>query len=159
MKIFLRSLVIATIAILSLTSFNQEPAYAHIKMDKRIEVYVKQLDYLYRKNNIDINWYKIKRVEMVCDRYFLGQYDYNTKVIYINTCNEAATEDGIYSKMMILIMAHEIGHSQGKEHVNDSTSIMYVNNGYIRKLLETERLSDLLLTPYKEKVVSLSDEG
>lgn len=150
MKKYLKYLVILTIAMLSFNSYSQKkPAYSHIKMEKRIETYVRQLDYLYRKNNIKINWYKIKKITIVCDMYFLGQYDYQQKVIYINTCNDSAAKDGIYSQMMILIMAHEIAHSQDKVHVSDTTSIMYFNNGYIRDLLKTERLSDLLMTPYK----------
>lgn len=148
MKKFLIYLVLAVMTLGAVIA-QRKPEYSHIKIDKELVSYVRQLELFYRQNDIDIDWDKIKYIKVYNNEQgLLGRWIEGAKTIQINLINSKAREEGRYEAMILLIVAHEIAHSQGVNHTRDPSSIMYVHNGFIFDLLKTKTLGSLVLTPY-----------
>jgi len=124
------------------------------KIDARFLPYFKILDSIYKKNDIVIDYKKVSSITDIDSipkplGYSVeGVYNKVTKIVYINTDQFDAFMQGHYVDMMVLILAHEIAHSQGKEHSSDINSIMYPSSTYTFYLLEQCTVEELVTEIY-----------
>lgn len=128
-----------------------ESQISHIKVDLKLKGAVRQLEFLYRSKGVSIDWKKVRSVMTYSPKApWLGIYNTRTKRIFIHTKNIAQDypSDGLYKKILLLVLAHEVAHSQGLGHVKDPLSIMNDSAWFLEYLLEDQRLTDLLLQPY-----------
>jgi hypothetical protein len=79
---------------------------------------------LFDKNDIKINYRKIKYIRRFPLSSARGFYFKKYKTIYINTHFYRWDWISIYDEIKIVILAHEIAHSQKIWHNSDTTSIM-----------------------------------
>ena len=122
-----------------------------VKVDRLAAGYWKALCHLYEVRGIKIDYTKIKSVKLVNKKEvgWVGLYDPYTRTIFLNAYVYESIVGVNHTTMMILILAHEMGHSQGKNHSWDKTSIMYPAAVYIKQMLEDGILvSELAMTPY-----------
>lgn len=131
------------------------------KVEPQLQKYFNKLDSIYAANGIKIDYRKVSHIQvmdsMPLSKYvegktFEGLYNRITRKVYINTSQMDAFWVGKYEEMIILVMAHEIGHSQGIQHTSDSRSIMYPSSAYSLKMLFESSLdclvTDIYLTTY-----------
>lgn len=135
----------------SLNLFRKKPMPV---VDKRFQPYFNKLDSIYKANDIKIDYRKISRITHIDSmpnlngRTFEGVYNFVTKTVYINPVQMDAFFKGHYEGMLLLILAHEIAHSQGKAHSSDSNSIMYVDSSYSLSLLDNCSIVELVTDVY-----------
>jgi len=131
-------------------------SYKFIKVDDKLKPYFRQIRHFYRQNRVEFDYRKIKAI-----RYskiynpentgtIAGYWDVSEKTVVIAPLNPVAYQYNVQDKVFIVTLAHEMWHSQGKEH--DSTALMATHNGMLYNLLilEEARLTDILLEPFKE---------
>lgn len=125
-------------------------AISHIKVDKSLESYLIQLEHFYKINEVKINWKRVVKITVHGGGKTLGDYSPKKKKIRMYPRNVARffKGTGYIKKVMLLVMAHEVAHSQGIDHTKNPRSIMYKNSSFVWDLLNRKSLSSLLLTPY-----------
>lgn len=116
------------------------------EVQKELVPYFDKLDSIYRANNIKIDYRNISSIQTMDSLprmpYMKGQtyeglYNRITKKVYINTSQMDAFWAGKYHDKVLIILAHEIGHSQGKGHSTDYCSVMYPSSAYSLYLLRS----------------------
>ena len=118
-------------------------------------------NYDYNLNEVFIDYTKIKKIRthngIMVDsngNVLAGYYDEDS-VIWVKISHPTAVNFGIYDQILMAIIAHEIGHSQGFEHVGDedADNLMYEGNGpvYDNLILKKKTLTEILLSPYKKQ--------
>ena len=125
-----------------------------VKVDKRAYTYWRALTHLYKKKGIKIDYTKIKSVKVVNNSRvgWVGLYDPQSRTITLNLYKYESIREIKHDTIMILILAHEMAHSQGIPHSFDKTSIMYPAAVYIKEMLDDGvRVTDLVMTPYSIK--------
>lgn len=104
---------------------------------------------LMKDNDIPINYYNIKIIETIPLAATVGGlYSTNTKNIYINIFYQLPAEVPIEKKeyfskeLIFMLLAHEIGHSQGLEHKDYYTKELMSKGDYYWILLINEKGAD-----------------
>lgn len=121
---------------------------------------------IYERNNIKIKYRKIstisdmKQLPKEYEPYVggldaVGLYYPYTREIYVKSSGTLTHLESIlsgkYFDFVTLILAHEIAHSQGYDHHNDTVSILYPDIKYILDLLDKHTLEELVVNTYTEK--------
>jgi hypothetical protein len=128
-------------------------------VDKIFQPYSAKLDSIYEANEIEVDYTKVSRITHIdsvpshpelAGRVFEGLYDPVNKIVYINPRQIDAFFAGHYNNFLLLILAHEIAHSQGKPHSSDENSIMYVNSSNSLNLLDECTVEELVTAIYLE---------
>lgn len=134
-------------------------AYTHINIDKPLRYYTDQLRFFYKQHGVDIDYRKIRGIRLITgdmrDQHgnSLSGYFREDDVILIRGYHPVADSFGIYEKIMLITIAHEIGHSQGFLHDTiNPDNLMYRSNGrvYDNLIMGKKTLSEILLSPYKD---------
>lgn len=157
MKKFLVFLIIFPIFVSAQFDAKYE-AYKHINIDTKLQYYTDQIRHFYRAHGVDIDYRKIRGFHVRTDMfdqngYSLSGYYREDNVILIRTYHPHAVNFGIYEKIMLATIAHEIGHSQGFLHDTINVdNLMYRSNGriYDNLISGDKTLTEILLSPYKE---------
>jgi hypothetical protein len=162
-KLLLLVFCIFTVSCYSQKRFKNktEKYIRHIEVDKVLQPYFDDLVHLYNINEVFIDYTKIKKIRthngIMVDsngNVLAGYYDEDS-VIWVKISHPTAVNFGIYDQILMAIIAHEIGHSQGFEHVGDedADNLMYEGNGpvYDNLILKKKTLTEILLSPYKKQ--------
>lgn len=132
-------------------------AYKHISIDDELKYYTDQLRHFYRAHDIDIDYRNIRGFRVIHGEmrdqngFGLAGYYREDNVILIRDHHPVAKNFGIYEQIMLVTIAHEIGHSQGFLHdTTDVDNLMYYSNGkvYDNLILKRKTLTEILLSPY-----------
>lgn len=130
-------------------------------VEPQLQKYFDRLDSIYEANNIKIDYKKINNIYVVdslpesssYNKSFIeGMYDKETKNIYINTNQIQASLFNKYDDIILVIMAHEVAHSQGIGHTLDQYSLMYPSSSFTLYLLFHYRVDDLMVQIYLDDI-------
>ena len=119
-----------------------------------------RLDSIYKSRGINIDYRKVKSIETVqaipVGAYpnplrLEGLYIIKPKAVYVNLRQPFDKGSQIYKDKILMVIAHEIAHSQGHHHSNNPFSIMYPSSQYTRALLENFKVSDMVSAMYERK--------
>lgn len=102
----------------TITDYHQHNNGAkRVRTDMYSQVYLDRFVELMDKNHIEIDWKRIESVNFLPLKPGLhGVYFKKSKVIMVNPEQAKAFKEGVYDDFILLILAHEIGHSQGWAH-------------------------------------------
>lgn len=151
----------------SMHLFKKPVAKINIDIGDRFKPYFNTLDSIYKKNGIKIDYSRISAIKHIdslpqepwrIGKTFEGLYNQITKKIYINTSQMDAFWAGKYEEKILLVLAHEIAHSQGKQHSSDYCSIMYPNSTYTLSLLNGSSVEELVTAVYLEDYPLLEED-
>jgi hypothetical protein len=138
-------------------NYVQEQKMGRPHVEARLLKYFNELDSIYVSKGIVIDYSKVSSIQsmdslpydpVLQGKSLEGLYNKHTNQVYINTYQLDAFFKGKYKEKILLIMAHEIGHSQGMGHSNDTTSIMYYSSKYVSALLDNNKIEDLVSEMY-----------
>lgn len=136
--------------------FKADSGIEDIEVAPQFQERLKELDSIYKKNNIKIDYSRISSI-MPMDslkrdssdtRVLEGLYNRETLQIHINPDQMNYFFSGKYEKIITVILAHEIAHSQGKEHSSDENSIMYPSSKFMPKLISECTIEELVTDIY-----------
>lgn len=161
-----RMMLVVVCVFFTLTTFSQkkfknttEKYIRHIKIDKVLQPYFDDLVHFYRENKVFIDYTKIKGIHTNIGRMYskegrsLAGVVTDDNVIFIRIDHPIAVHHGVYNSIMLVTLAHEIGHTQGLEHTGDDDphNLMYDTNSviYDNLIVHKKPLSEILLSPYK----------
>jgi len=95
------------------------------------------------KNNINIDWGNISSINVVPLKYGTqGIYSRDTKIILIQPYQIATLSTKAYNNLLLVILAHEIGHSQGFNHTSEYGVLMSRTDGGIYDVIEDNKLTE-----------------
>jgi len=159
-----RTLLFVVCVFFTLTTFSQkkfknrtEKYIKHIEVDKVLEKYFDDLVFFYRKHKVFIDYRKIKGIHINPGRMIskegksLAGVVTEDNRIFVRIYHPIAVNHGVYEQIMLATIAHEIGHTQGLEHTDDDTNLMYQTNSplYDDLIVHKRQLTEILLSPYK----------
>jgi len=122
-----------------------------VQVDDKLKPSFDYLVNLFEKNNVNINYRKIKYIRLFDLNKAHGRYIKKYKVIYIDNYSLRWDWIWIYEDVQIIILAHEMAHSQKIDHNNDSTSIMSKNaDRYITDIIERDGVEKSVLDIFKK---------
>tara|TARA_R110000764_G_scaffold81371_6_gene161135 strand:+ start:7996 stop:8472 length:477 start_codon:yes stop_codon:yes gene_type:complete len=122
-----------------------------------LKPYYSKLDSIYKEEGIVIDYTKISTIQIIdslpyhpyhIGKRYEGLYNNKTRAIYIETFQLEAFHFNVYEEKIMLVLAHEIGHSQGIGHSEDPCSIMFWNSKYVMELLQQNSITDLVTQIY-----------
>lgn len=125
-----------------------------VKVDPAFANQWRQIVYFYKKQQVNIDYSVIDRVVAV-DKPdgWIGLWEMWSGTIYINVHDFPSNGKIKHDTMMLLILAHEMAHSQGFGHnFSDNTNIMYPSSQYIGDRLESGEttVTYLIMSPYRK---------
>tara|TARA_R110002073_G_scaffold144403_3_gene296505 strand:- start:38 stop:574 length:537 start_codon:yes stop_codon:yes gene_type:complete len=126
-------------------------------VDVNLEKHFNKLDSIYTARGIIIDYTQVSAIKDMTQlppdprhngRQFEGLYNRITKVVYINTFQSEAFWNGTYEEKILVIIAHEVAHSQGIDHTLNPCSIMYPSSAYSLALINTTNIDKLVTDIY-----------
>lgn len=108
--------------------------YGHVKVDKHTKPYFDRFVKLLEENDLEIDWSKVQHIETIpLLQGIQGLYSNHSSTVilsYYMYFPKNATEEE-KKDLVFLTLAHEIGHSQGWEHIEeDAIGLMNPYNKY-----------------------------
>lgn len=134
------------------------------KVEPQLQKYFDKLDSIYSANDIDIDYSKISTIQVmdslpttpkISGPNYEGLYNRLDYSMYINMNQGPAFMLGKYEDVILVIMAHEVAHSQGYGHSNDPCSIMFYSSDYLLYLLLDTEVEYLVTDIYFSGTPSL----
>jgi len=116
---------IASITNATTTNVGAAEAFNNIDIEDDFKPYALRLYNIMHKNDIKIDWTKISSINVVpLAKGLQGLYSTDTHIILIQPYQFATLNRMEYDNLLLLILAHEVGHSQGFPHVEGKGKLM-----------------------------------
>lgn len=123
-----------------------------VKVDKYIQPHFDYIVMVLDKNKININYRKIKYVKLFGLKYARGFYYTDPKVIFIDPEFRSLDRILLHKKLLILMLAHEMAHSQDIDHNSDSTSVMNKDvDKYLLDIIKNQGIEQPIIDTFKLK--------
>jgi len=128
-KIMIFFIVLFSTAILSnyetTTNVGAIDKFEQVNITEGFKPYALRFYNMMYRNNINIDWTKISSINVVpLARGTQGIYSLDTHIILIQPYQLSSLSKKAYDNLLLAILAHEIGHSQGFPHVFEDGKLM-----------------------------------
>lgn len=150
-----RLALLATAILVSLSYFGGKQMY----ISEPLQEQYTRFQVLMLENNIDVDYSKVSQLNAIpLGNGLLGLYQPETKSVFISSTLSLPFAEYLMTPKekikqleedyLLVIIAHEVMHSQGVLHVDDSTSIMVTDDTYVFENIKKIGAEQYILNTY-----------
>lgn len=124
-----------------------------VKVDWRLEELFDRFNLLMEENDIEIDYTKLQSIVVIpLDERINGLYWEDVVYISINISVPRGTSPELEEDYVLYTLAHEIGHSQGMEHLpNNPWHLMYNGADFAIANIKAKSIEEIILDAYCPK--------